>query len=537
MKTNYPFSRGAKHKMGQDKQMITKPKNYTGENKQKNNSKINKKPKKSSSISNLVTKNHRFPKNIYANQIGKNAHTDNIDTNNSLDILNFSKIDVSLNKLKMSNSYSDIFDTKNSNDRYKDIDTPLNTSLMDKKANNKKVEALNQTPSTICNYYQQSEQSTAKKKILLKSDDNENLSNGRIKINLNNLYNNMQVKEGKPKNSKLIKVNRNKNMSTVRKHTNSSIISSNNSNSNHNTNLLLKNYLNSKLYENSTSKKINKCKTTSVDIQKNSSVSKNIISKHHTQSNLINTTAKKKQVRRSSQQKPIMLYLDQMKYEAYFITPNSKRIKKNMTNVKQQKKEDKKTFSAKSTMPSSYSSIKMKNGMLKNNSSNNKINNNSNNNNYLKISKTLTEQNIINIIQNTPKTNKISFLSSLSTVTKNNMYKNSNAHMTMIKVTKAKTQSALKSKNCSLIFNNNQGTINNSNEKDVKQKLLDRMNKAMKNNWNYLYKNKAEDKRKLMENISALIQTPNKEKTTFGFNNITGEKMNFNNDDDDFFDC
>ena len=38
MKTNYPFSRGAKHKMGQDKQMITKPKNYTGENKQKNNS-------------------------------------------------------------------------------------------------------------------------------------------------------------------------------------------------------------------------------------------------------------------------------------------------------------------------------------------------------------------------------------------------------------------------------------------------------------------------------------------------------------------
>ena len=220
----------------------------------------------------------------------------------------------------------------------------------------------------------------------------------------------MQVKEEKPKNSKLIKVNRNKNMSTVRKHTNSSIISSNNSNSNHNTNLLLKNYLNSKLYENSTSKKINKCKTTSVDIQKNSSVSKNIISKHHTQSNLINTTAKKKQVRRSSQQKPIMLYLDQMKYEAYFITPNSKRIKKNMTNVKQQKKEDKKTFSAKSTMPSSYSSIKMKNGMLKNNSSNNKINNNSNNNNYLKISKTLTEQNIINIIQNTPKTNKISFL-------------------------------------------------------------------------------------------------------------------------------
>ena len=79
-----------------------------------------------------------------------------------MDILNFSKIDDSLNKLKESNSYSDIFETKFSNDRYKDIDTPLNTSMME----NKKNDMLTQTPSTICNYYDDSKQSTAKKKFI-----------------------------------------------------------------------------------------------------------------------------------------------------------------------------------------------------------------------------------------------------------------------------------------------------------------------------------------------------------------------------------
>lgn len=82
--------------------------------------------------------------------------------------------------------------------------------------------------------------------------------------------------------------------------------------------------------------------------------------------------------------------------------------------------------------------------------------------------------------------------------------------------------------------------IQNSNEKDVKQKLLDRMNKAIKNNWNYLYKHKGEDKKKILDNISAIIQTPNKEKDTFqGYHTIvqTTEKLNNANDNDDFFDC
>ena len=270
-----------------------------------------------------------------------------------------------------------------------------------------------------------------------------------------------------------------------------------------------------------------------MDIPKNTSLTKNIMIKHYTNSNIINTTSKK-QPRRLSQQKPLMLYLDQMKYESYFITPNSKRIGKNMTNYK---KDNRKTLSAKSTMPSSYSSSKMNKGMTKYNTVTMKNSNGHTHSgiNYLKVSKTLTEQNIINIIQNTPKSNKISFLSSMTTNTKNQGYRNSNSHLAMIKVSKAKTQSALKTKNCSLMFNNQ-----NSNDKNVKQKLLDRMNKAIKNNWNYLYKHKGEDKKKILDNISAIIQTPNKEKDTFqGYQNIvqTTEKLNNANDDDDFFDC
>ena len=204
-----------------------------------------------------------------------------------------------------------------------------------------------------------------------------------------------------------------------------------------------------------------------------------------------------------------MLYLDQMKYESYFITPNSKRVRKTISSIKN------KNISAKSTLPSSFSSGKLHNGISKNSSGIN----------YLKVSKTLTEQNILNMVQNTPKTNKISFISSQSAITKKNLYRNSSSHMTMIKVGKAKTQSALKNKNCEVVYN--------TNEKDVKQKLLDRMNKAIKGNWNYLYKHKGDDKKKLMENISAIIQTPNKDKNDIqSLNKIVGHKLTYEDDCD-----
>ena len=271
----------------------------------------------------------------------------------------------------------------------------------------------------------------------------------------------MRNETTEPKQNKLIKVNRNKNLYTGKKHTSSSIINTNN-----NTNLLLKNYLNGKINKNgslSNIKKVNKCKTASVDFQKNLSINKNIVAKHNTINNSDNNTTAKKN---TNQLRPVMLYLDQMKYESYFITPNSKRVRKTISSIKN------KNISAKSTLPSSFSSGKLHNGISKNSSGIN----------YLKVSKTLTEQNILNMVQNTPKTNKISFISSQSAITKKNLYRNSSSHMTMIKVGKAKTQSALKNKNCEVVYN--------TNEKDVKQKLLDRMNKAIKGNWNYLYKHK-----------------------------------------------
>ena len=86
----------------------------------------------------------------------------------------------------------------------------------------------------------------------------------------------------------------------------------------------------------------------------------------------------------------------------------------------------------------------------------------------------------------------------------------------MIRVVKAKTQSALKSTSNGLLLKTN---VQSGYDKDVKQKLLDRMNKATKGNWNCLCNNnninntnkKVDDKKKLIENISAIIQTPNKE--------------------------
>ena len=490
MKTNYPFSKGNNVKTTNEKKGIQKQ-HLT--NKRKNNMKQENRPKKSSSIPNLITKKHRYPITQQDNKNQKKSYTEHNDNFVSMDILNFSKIDDSLNKLKESNSYSDIFETKFSNDRYKDIDTPLNTSMME----NKKNDMLTQTPSTICNYYDDSKQSTAKKKFI----DNKG---EKTKANLNKIYDKMRNEATEPKQNKLIKVNRNKNLYTGKKHTSSSIINTNN-----NTNLLLKNYLNGKINKNgslSNIKKVNKCKTASVDFQKNLSINKNIVAKHNTINNYDNNTTAKKN---TNQLRPVMLYLDQMKYESYFITPNSKRVRKTISSIKN------KNISAKSTLPSSFSSGKLHNGISKNSSGIN----------YLKVSKTLTEQNILNMVQNTPKTNKISFISSQSAITKKNLYRNSSSHMTMIKVGKAKTQSALKNKNCEVVYN--------TNEKDVKQKLLDRMNKAIKGNWNYLYKHKGDDKKKLMENISAIIQTPNKDKNDIqSLNKIVGHKLTYEDDCD-----
>ena len=209
---------------------------------------------------------------------------------------------------------------------------------------------------------------------------------------------------------------------------------------------------------------------------------------------------------------------------------------------------------------------------MKNSHSSIKLTNNVtiiNQNNLLKISKTLTEHNIINKIQKTPKNSKMSFLSSISSLQKTNYNSSAkaqkflpfeNSYLKMfsnINASRAKTQSELKQRKY-LNFNGSNYSINHNNpynqnninfEKNVKQKLIDRMNNAMKNNWNYLYPHQEnESKKVLIHNISEIIQTPNKDnyyefsnsgnkgKNDYEFKkNLNGNNINFGSDDDEIF--
>ena len=544
-------------------------------------SKHTSKSKKSSSISNLITTNTKLHKTKHNTKDSIIVHQQLNQINASADILNVSIIDLSLNELRTSNSESDIINHKKSNDRYDEIDTPLNTSTMERKKQQNET-LLNGTPASICNYYEQSAKGTNQKQ---KPQFNRNsLPNDNVKINLAKAFNthkHITVNRKKnltKKHSYNGPVNHNSNNNKVvltkqlkRHHTPSY---TNNNNSNNNTltihaNILMKNYMNNKpkhqthnsavgAYNSNNNNNLNsnninantlksntkkattnnssvhhhnnKCKTASIDFQKNilNQLNNNTFANNN---NNLYTTAKKpkqQQQRRSSQQKPLMLYLDQMKYEAYFITPNSKQTSN--THNKTTKVNKWQNLTAKTT--ATQKDANNKHSVPSSYSSSSKVKNNSFN--HMKISKTLTEQNILNFIQATPKS-KNSFLSSLTTVTKNGGYNNMNnnhnkkncytssakmnpvnPHLTMIRVVKAKTQSALKSTNNGLLLKTN---VQSGYDKDVKQKLLDRMNKATKGNWNCLCNNnnnnntnkKVDDKKKLIENISAIIQTPNKE--------------------------
>ena len=81
-------------------------------------------------------------------------------------------------------------------------------------------------------------------------------------------------------------------------------------------------------------------------------------------------------------------------------------------------------------------------------------------------------------------------------------------------------------------YNKNYNPYDNTShyQKNVKQKLIDRMNNTLKNNWNYLYPHQeSENKKVLIQDISELIQTPNKEKYFDNLNSgnkIKKEKYN-----------
>ena len=187
--------------------------------------------------------------------------------------------------------------------------------------------------------------------------------------------------------------------------------------------------------------------------------------------------------------------------------------------------------------------------------------------NALKISKTLTEQNILNRMQVTPKYYKIPkggnaystfakkniYLSSNgkyatenvsnvkynnSTMKKNNhqfMHSNNNYNDILSNLFNHKTQSDFKTNKYYILNNSNTNSnnnpksnintnkyINNNNDygmdKHVKQKLLDRMNNATSSGWQYLIRgnnnnnnNKNNKNQKiLIENLSEIMKSPEK---------------------------
>ena len=202
--------------------------------------------------------------------------------------------------------------------------------------------------------------------------------------------------------------------------------------------------------------------------------------------------------------------------------------------------------------------------------------------NALKISKTLTEQNILNRMQVTPKYYKIPKSgNAFTTFPKKNIYINSNEksgneiiknikyNNSSIKknyqfkksnnnyndilsnLFKHKTQSDFKT-NKYIILNSSNMNSNNNNAKSnyntnkyinnnndygmdihVKQKLLDRMNNASSNGWHYFFKannnanNKNDNKKKiLIENLSEIMKSPDK-------NDIINNKTIISNESED----
>ena len=244
----------------------------------------------------------------------------------------------------------------------------------------------------------------------------------------------------------------------------------------------------------------------------------------------------KKKSNRTTPKNKTSNYIDKKMNTNYFIKVNLKNNTKSSSNLntlkKQQSSKENPIFNAlSSNMINNINNIHCKNdGKNINNKIKSEIKNNIstlhnmykainkneikspnkddiNNNNLFKISKTLTEQNIIHIIQETPKNYKIQKFDSIPFTTivkkifvgsskKDNLInfdsswkKKEKTKTEQIKcIFKQKTQSDFKPYND--IFKkggNNCMNYEYGNDKHVKQKLLDRMNKAT-NNWQYVFK-------------------------------------------------
>ena len=102
------------------------------------------------------------------------------------DYLNFSQMIIDDKYFGLSNSFSrlELENKKRINNRYEDCDSSLNSIEIENEIKNKNNEELNKTPSSVCNYYTNSERNSSNKK----KDDNS-----YIRKNLNKIYNQMNV--------------------------------------------------------------------------------------------------------------------------------------------------------------------------------------------------------------------------------------------------------------------------------------------------------------------------------------------------------
>ena len=581
-----------------------------------------------------------------------------------LDYLNFSKLDL----FKLDNSFEDDIFTPNYNlnnqknnkkvilNRYEDSNSTIinnnsnifniNNKDFENIENTKQKEYINNSPSTICNFY---DKSSNKKKVSNKKENSE-YNNNDIKKNLKDYYNinnnsNNKISENEKSNKNLI-INEKNNIkenrdiyNTINKYSKEEINNNIINNIDFSKKYIIIKHWNNKNNKNKKNKKYNNndgIKTIDYNLLQNR---KNV--------NIINDKIK---LRKGSHPKPFNIYYNQYiqtKNEGYYITPrninkvnndknlsstkstkintnsigkaksfSSKRINKpkNINNnliylnknkinnkisnykiIKELIKDNKEITKNKSyinkttkyknsninikqnlknlikvniknkTKSSSNLNILNKQIISKENNILNQLNNKNNINNKIKseiknsftifqniyktinkngikspdkedsnylfkISKTLTEHNIIHKMQNTPKNYKFEQFDSIPFTTivkkifigssqKDNIFKFDSNKKEITKteqikiIFKPKTQSDFKPYNNILeneLFkkSNNGMNLDYGNDKHVKQKLLDRMNKAT-NNWNYIFKaNK--NKKNLDDGLSSL-KSQNKE--------------------------
>ena len=324
----------------------------------------------------------RYSISFIENSISKIKPNHSFDNSLELDYLNFSKIDL----FKLNQSFEDDIFTPNNKrkkriveERYDDTISTMNGNStiikndeikLEKNINSREKENILNTPSSMCNYYDQS--TNKKNKGIFTSEKlNKNL-NGDIKKNLSQYYNKSSEKKensnqnlNKNENNKKeqyvfsincpnILLNEEKPSTKYLKQNlkSNSIIHKNNCNKNpkiSEIDKIIKNKENKIVNSQKKSKLISKINKNDFNINKKYSKSNEKFQyKNSNKSSLKNTKDEIKKIKNGNndrksvnsnnkKQKPLNLYYNQNKYDTYFITPrtvNKRKSDKNLSSNK-----------------------------------------------------------------------------------------------------------------------------------------------------------------------------------------------------------